>query len=55
MLIQELEYVDPIKLYNVLREEGDFPFILESASKHERKARYTYLSVNPKFIVEIDG
>ena len=55
MFIQKLEYVDPIKLYNVLREEGDFPFILESASKHERKARYTYLSVNPKFIVEIDG
>ena len=55
MLIQKLEYVEPIKLYNVLREEGDYPFILESASKHERKARYTYLSVNPKFIVEIDG
>jgi len=55
MFIQKLEYVDPIKLYNVLREDGDFPFILESASKHERKARYTYLSVNPKFIVEIDG
>ena len=55
MFIQKLEYVEPIKLYNVLREEGDYPFILESASKHERKARYTYLSVNPKFIVEIDG
>ncbi len=55
MRVQKLEYVDPLKLYAVIREECDFPFILESAGKHERKARYTYISANPKFIVEVDG
>jgi anthranilate synthase component 1 len=55
MLVQKLDYVNPLKLYNVLREDADFPFILESAGKHERKARYTYVSVNPKFVVEVDG
>ena len=54
MLVKKLDYVNPLKLYNVLRDE-DFPFILESAGKHERKARYTYVSANPDFIVEIDG
>ncbi len=51
----KLDFVDPLKLYGVLREECDFPFILESAGKHERKARYTYISANPKFVVEVDG
>ena len=51
----KLDYVDPLKLYGVLREECDFPFILESAGKHERKARYTYISANPEFVVEVDG
>ncbi len=55
MRVQKLEYVDPLKLYAVLRDECDFPFILESAGKHERKARYTYISANPKFVVEVDG
>ena len=55
MHIQKLDYVDPLKLYAVIREEYDFPFILESAGKHERKARYTYISANPRFVVEIDG
>lgn len=54
MLIKKLDYVNPIKLYNVLREY-DFPFILESMGKHERKARYTYVSANPEFIVEVNG
>jgi len=54
MLVKKLDYVSPIKLYNVMRE-FDFPFILESASKHERKARYTYVSANPEFVVEIDS
>jgi len=53
-LFRKIEYVDPIKLYSVVRDE-DFPFILESAGKHERKARYTYISFNPKFVVEVDG
>jgi anthranilate synthase component 1 len=54
MLVKKLDYVNPLKLYNVLRDE-DFPFILESAGKHERKARYTYVSANPDFVVEVDG
>ncbi len=54
MLIKKLEYVNPVKLYNVLREY-DYPFILESMGKHERKARYTYVSANPEFVVEVDG
>ncbi len=54
MLIK-LEYADPLKLYGVLRED-DYPFILESLSRHELKARYTYISANPEFTVEIgDG
>ncbi len=55
MRARKLEYVDPLKLYAVLRYECDFPFILESAGKHERKARYTYISANPEFVVEVDG
>ena len=54
MLVKKLDFVNPVKLYNVLREE-DYPFILESMGKHERRARYTYLSANPKFVVEVDG
>ncbi|RLI85742.1 MAG: anthranilate synthase component I [Archaeoglobales archaeon] len=53
MFVKKLDYVNPLKLYNVLRDE-DFPFILESADKHERKARYTFVSANPDFIIEID-
>ncbi len=55
MRIKKLDYVDPLKLYGLIREEFDFPFILESAGKHERKARYTYISANPEFLVEVDG
>lgn len=50
---KKFHYVDPIKLYSVLREEGDYPFILESRDKHPSKARYTYISANPEFIVKI--
>ncbi|MFP3945813.1 MAG: anthranilate synthase component I [Halobacteriota archaeon] len=54
-MLVELEYADPLKLYGVLREE-DYPFILESLSRHELKARYTYISANPEFTVEVgDG
>lgn len=54
MLIKKLDYVNPLKLYNILRDY-DYPFILESAGKHERKARYTFVSANPDFIVEVNG
>ncbi len=54
-MLVKLEYVDPLKLYGVLREES-YPFILESLSRHELKARYTYISANPQFTVEVgDG
>ena len=52
MKLVKLEYVDPLKLYSVLRDES-MPFILESLTKHEHKARFTFLSANPEFVVEI--
>jgi len=54
MFVKKLEYVDPLRLYNVLRD-FEYPFILESVGKHERKARYTFVSANPDFTVEVDG
>ncbi len=54
MRVQKLDFVDPLKLYSVLRDY-DFPFILESLEKHEKKARFTYVSANPEFVVEVDG
>ncbi|MBW9221536.1 anthranilate synthase component I [Methanothermococcus sp. SCGC AD-155-C09] len=50
---QKFDYVDPLKLYNILRDEGEYPFILESRDKHPSKARYTYISINPEFVVRI--
>ena len=50
---QKFDYIDPLKLYSVLREEGEYPFILESRDKHPSKARYTYISSNPEFVVNI--
>ncbi len=52
MGFKKLEWVEPVKLYSVLRDEK-YPFILESAEKDSRKARYTYISANPDFVVEI--
>ncbi|WP_456370403.1 anthranilate synthase component I [Geoglobus sp.] len=52
MRVRRLEPVEPVKLYSVLREES-YPFILESADRHSRRARYTYVSANPDFVVEI--
>jgi len=49
----KLDYVDPLKLYSVVRER-DYPFILESRTKHEHRARYTFISFDPEFVVEID-
>lgn len=51
-MLVTLDYVNPLRLYNVLREER-YPFILESLSKHELKARFTFLSSKPKFTVKI--
>lgn len=56
MLIQRLEHVDPISLYAVVREEGRDPFMLESRTKEGSRARYTYISSDPAYNVEIgDG
>jgi anthranilate synthase component 1 len=55
MLLQKLEHIEPLKLYSFLREEGEFPFILESAEKNAKRARFTYISANPVFIIEIGG
>ncbi len=52
MFVRKLDPVNPLRLYNVLRDH-DYPFILESAEKHDKKAKYTYLSSDPSFVVEI--
>ncbi len=52
MDFKKLEWVEPVRLYSVLREEMH-PFILESAEKDSRKARFTYISANPDFVVEV--
>lgn len=52
MFIKKLERVSPLNLYFVLREL-EHPFILMSAEKHNKKARFTYLSAVPEFIVSI--
>ncbi|MBE8540626.1 anthranilate synthase component I [Geoglobus acetivorans] len=52
MRVKHLEPVEPVKLYSVLREEN-YPFILESADRHSRRARYSYVSANPDFVVEV--
>ncbi|AGK60665.1 anthranilate synthase, component I [Archaeoglobus sulfaticallidus PM70-1] len=53
MLFHKIEYVEPEKLYCVLRDDS-YPFILESADKNELKARHTYISSNPEYIVQIN-
>ncbi len=53
MHVEKLELVDPLKLYFVIRE-FDNPFMLESRTKHEKKARYTYISFSPEFTIEVD-
>ena len=54
MGFKRLERVNPVKIYSILRDER-YPFILESAEKDSRKARYTYISANPDFVVETGG
>jgi anthranilate synthase component 1 len=49
--MQKHEYVDPVKLYSVIRDRNS-PFILESAEK-AGNARYTYISFDPIYTVEI--
>ncbi len=53
ILRKNFDYVDPLKLYSVIREEGSYPFILESRDKHHSRARFTYISVNPEYVVSI--
>jgi len=50
---KNFDFVEPLKLYGLLRDEGINPFILESRDKHYSKARFTYISANPEFIVNI--
>ncbi len=50
--IKNLEFVDPLKLYCALRESEN-PFMLESRTKHEHKARYTFVSADPLFTVSV--
>ncbi len=50
---KNFDFVEPLKLYGYLRENGTNPFILESRDKHHSKARFTYISVNPEYIISI--
>jgi len=50
--MQKHEYVDPVRLYSVIRDKNS-PFILESVEK-SGNARYTYISFDPLYTVEID-
>ncbi|MEM4473051.1 MAG: anthranilate synthase component I [Archaeoglobaceae archaeon] len=50
--MQKHDFVEPVKLYSVIRER-EFPFILESVEK-AGNARYTYLSFDPLYVIEID-
>ncbi len=52
MRVKKLDFVDPLKLYSVLRDYN-FPFMLESRTKHEHKARYTFISAEPTFTVSV--
>ena len=52
MPIKELKPVDPLRLYSVLRELK-MPFMLRFAEKDSRKARFTYISAEPEFVVEV--
>ncbi len=52
MRVKQLKPVEPVRLYSILRDEKS-PFILESADRHSKKSRYTYISANPDFVVEI--
>ncbi|GAB6134755.1 anthranilate synthase component I [Thermococcus prieurii] len=54
MPFKSLRYVDPLDLYSALRD-FDMPFILRSAEKGDRKARFTYVSAMPEFRVEVSG
>ncbi|GEM_PF-532516 len=52
--MEKLDYVDPVKLYAAVREEG-YSFILETKEKIGRH-RYTFIGFAPEFVVEVkDG
>ncbi|MFN3383556.1 MAG: anthranilate synthase component I [Archaeoglobaceae archaeon] len=50
--MQKHEFVEPVKLYSAIRD-FDYPFILESVEK-TGNSRFTYLSFDPLYTVEID-
>lgn len=54
MPFKRLRYVDPVDLYSALRD-FEMPFILRSAEKGSEKARFTYVSAVPEFVVEVSG
>jgi anthranilate synthase component 1 len=49
--MEKLDYVDPVKLYAAVREEG-YSFILETREKIGRH-RYTFIGFAPEFVVEV--
>ncbi|MCS3901873.1 anthranilate synthase component I [Methanococcus voltae] len=48
-----LNYVNPLVLYSLLKEEGKYPVMLESRSKGQTNARYTYISSNPEYMLRV--
>ncbi len=49
--MEKLNYIDPVKLYAAIREEGH-SFILETREKVGRH-RYTFVGFAPEFVVEV--
>jgi len=50
--MQKHEFIEPVRLYSAIRD-FDYPFILESVEK-AGNSRFTYVSFNPLYTVEID-
>jgi anthranilate synthase component 1 len=51
--LKEIPFMRPDDLYVAIRGE-EYPFLLESLGKKDRKARFTFLGCDPAAIIEID-
>ena len=51
--LKEIPFMRPHDLYVAIRGE-EYPFLLESLGKKDRKARFTFLGCDPAAVIEID-
>ncbi len=49
------DILTPVSLYLSIRENSDFPFLLESVEGGEQLARYSFLGKNPYQVLRFDG